>query len=615
MATATMTTTTFSSSFTLAPPPSLTLPTLTGSLLPPSQPCAPSCSSPSTPRSRINPHSLSSLPAADQALFEQYGLGAQRPVPQPFVHRAFEAHAAKQPQAIAVEHTSKAERITYSELEVRANRLARRLRAAGVRPGKRVVVLCRRSISYVLAILATLKAGGQYVPLDAQSITDEMLAHVLGDCQPQVVLCMAEYAERAPLVTEEVMGRKMVVEDVVREDEERQADSTRVRDLSRVDDGIYVIYTSGTTGMPKGVDVRHRGVGNVISGHPGNVGMKPGMRVAQLLNIAFDMCAWEVLASLYNGCTLCLRGDRYADWVAVLRTVDIVISTPSILLRHDPAAYPQIKHVIVGGEPCPQSLADNWAKHTQFNNCCGPTEISIANTVQPHTPGYPLSIGTPMPNTNVYVLGRDPTDLAPARIGEIGCMWVGGVGVSRGYLNLPEKTAERLRPDPFVRWDGRSPRPMMFNTNDLGRWRPDGQLDHCGRADDQVKIRGFRIELDGVASAMTSCPSVRTAVALKVGDQLWGFYAPADVAHADVRKATATVLPDYAVPTQWLALDKLPLTPRGKVDKHLLRGMARPEMPTSTSLPDLRAAKEGRVEAPLGSPTLSDSSQESAASR
>ncbi|KZO99633.1 putative nonribosomal peptide synthetase [Calocera viscosa TUFC12733] len=568
----------------------------------------------SSSSSRINPASIAALSQAEQALFEQYGLGAQRAVPQPFVHRAFEQHAAKQPHAIAVEHASRGESITYSELEVRANRLARRLRAAGVRPGKRVVVLCRRSISYVLAVLATLKAGGQYVPLDAQSITDEMLAHVLGDCQPQAVLCMREYAVRAPLHAEGVQGKALVLEDVVQEDEACQADARRVRDLSRTDDGVYVIYTSGTTGMPKGVDVRHRGVGNVISGHPGNVGMKPGMRVAQLLNIAFDMCAWEVLSSLYNGCTLCLRGDRYADWLAVLRTVDIVISTPSILLRHDPAAYRNIKHVIVGGEPCPQSLADSWARHTQFNNCCGPTEISIANTVQRHTPGYPLSIGTPIPNTNVYVLGRDPADLAPARIGDVGCMWVGGVGVSRGYLNLPEKTAERLRPDPFVCWDGRGSRPMMFNTHDLGRWRADGQLDHCGRADDQVKIRGFRIELDGVASAMASCESVRTAVALKVGDQLWGFYAPANVPHAEVRRATANVLPEYAVPTQWLALDKLPLTPRGKVDKHLLRGMARPEMPTSTSLPDLRAAKEGRVEPAPGSPTLSDSSLGSAGS-
>lgn len=143
------------------------------------------------------------------------------------------------------------------------------------------------------------------------------------------------------------------------------------------------------------------------------------------------------------------------------------------------------------------ALADKWARHTNFNNCCGPTEISICNTVQPHTPGYPLSIGKPISNTNVYILSRDPMSTRPVPIGQVGCMWVGGVGVSAGYLNLPEKTAERWKPDPFL---GNGD--MMFNTGDLGRWRKDGQLDHLGRADDQVKVKGFRVELDGVAAAM-----------------------------------------------------------------------------------------------------------------
>jgi non-ribosomal peptide synthetase component F len=143
------------------------------------------------------------------------------------------------------------------------------------------------------------------------------------------------------------------------------------------------------------------------------------------------------------------------------------------------------------------ALADKWGRHTKFYNVCGPTEISIINTVQAHTPGYPLSIGKPIPNTNVYILSRDPYSTRPVPIGQVGCMWVGGLGVSAGYLNLPEKTAERWKPDLFSGKGG-----MMFNTCDLGRWRTDGQLDHLGRADDQVKINGFRVELDGVAAAM-----------------------------------------------------------------------------------------------------------------
>jgi len=142
-------------------------------------------------------------------------------------------------------------------------------------------------------------------------------------------------------------------------------------------------------------------------------------------------------------------------------------------------------------------LADKWARHTKLSNCCGPTEISIINAVQPHTPGYPLSIGKPIPNTNVYILSQDPSSTIPIPIGQIGCIWVGGIGVSAGYLNMPEKTAERFKPDPFVGNGG-----MMYNTGDLGRWRQDGQLDHLGRADDQIKFKGFRVELDGVANAM-----------------------------------------------------------------------------------------------------------------
>jgi len=342
----------------------------------------------------------------------------------------------------------------------------------------------------------------------------------------------------------------------------------------------------------------------VISGSPGNVGMRPGLRVAQLLNIAFDMGAWEILGSLYNGCTLCLRGNRFKDWVALLRTVDVVIATPSILTCHDPVDYPNLKHVIVGGEPCPQTLADKWARHTQFNNCCGPTEISICNTVQPHTPGYPLSIGKPIPNTNVYILGRDPMNTRANPIGQVGCMWVGGIGVSNGYLNMPEKTAERWRKDPFIE-GGR-----MFNTGDLGRWRKDGQLEHMGRADDQVKVKGFRIELDGVTMAMRSHEPVRNAVALLVGSELCGFVTPSTVDLTAVREATAKIQPYYAVPTRFLALEDLPMTRNGKIDKRELHAFADAEkqrlaLSSNPSSPMSPSSATSRITSPTGPTAIS----------
>ncbi|KAJ7699488.1 putative nonribosomal peptide synthetase [Mycena metata] len=529
---------------------------------PPSMPSSPTPSTSKIVHKLPYPTALPALSPEDLVLFYRYGIGSRRHVEFPVIHHSFEHHARTQPDAIAVEHPLYGQTLTFAQLEVQANRLARRLRAQGICPGKKVCILSRRSIYLIVAILATLKSGGQYVPLDAVTIPDSTLSYVLNDAKPSAVLAMSEFVHR---VDSDVVPT-LDLEAVIAEDEAQNADGSRLQDaLVMPSDGAYVIYTSGTTGVPKGVDVRHRGVTNVISGPPANVGMRPGLRVGQFLNIAFDMGAWEILGSLYNGCTLCIRGNTKLDWIALMKTVQVVIATPSILACHEPVDYPSIQHVIVGGEPCPQALADKWARFTNFSNCCGPTEISICNTVQPHTPGYPLSIGKPIPNTNVYVLSRDPSSTRPLPIGEIGCMWVGGIGVSNGYLNLPEKTAERYRPDPFV--GGAA---MMFNTGDLGRWRSDGQLDHLGRADDQIKVKGFRVELDGVAAAMRSHDAVVNAVALLVGTELWGFVTPASVDLQRVRDATAAIQPYHAVPTQYLAVDAFPVTKNGKVDKRAL---------------------------------------------
>ncbi|KAL0573472.1 hypothetical protein V5O48_008480 [Marasmius crinis-equi] len=553
---------------------------------------------------------LSHLSPVDRALFHRFGFGLVRPVETPIVHHAFEKHVHQQPETTAVEDPSKAT-ITYSQLDRKANRLARRLRAQGIRPGTRVCIVAKRSIPLVVAILAVLKSGGQYVPLDAVTITDETLQFVLEDSCPRTVLTMEEFSHR---IVNDVPT--IVLEHAILEDEQTNASSDRVEDLSSPSDGVYCIYTSGTTGRPKGVDVKHEGATNVISGPPGNVGMQPGMRVAQLLNIAFDMGAWEILGSLYNGCTLCMRGNTSKEWASLLKTVDIVISTPSILARHDPEDYPNIKHVIVGGEPCSQSLADRWAECTNFNNCCGPTEISICNTVQPHTPGYPLSIGKPIPNTNVYILSYDTPEPTALPIGEVGSMWVGGIGTGTSYLNLPERTAERWKKDPFVEGG------MMFNTGDLGRWRKDGQLDHMGRVDDQVKVKGFRVELDGVSTAMRRHEAVQNAVALLIDSQLWGFVSPSTVNVGEVKRSTSEIQPYYAVPTQYVALDDFPMTRNGKIDKRALSAIAQeimgmsspvlpPTVPTSVAATAADSSEDSSTPSSDFLPTPRDDSDES----
>ncbi|PPQ91669.1 hypothetical protein CVT25_012882 [Psilocybe cyanescens] len=506
---------------------------------------------------------LRDLPPSDKALFVEFGVGPTIRSPFQCVHHAFESHSLSQPDAIAVEdfeHT-----ITYSELNRRANCLASHLQDTGVALDSRICFLAERSIDMVVGILGILKAGAAYVPLDGNIVSDSTLKHALRGSGSSVVLVLQRFAHR-------VEGRQTIcLEDIICK--ESSSHCTKPKDLSTSKHGVYVIYTSGTTGVPKGVDVTHGNTTNLLCLAPGNLGMRPGLRVSQLMNISFDMAAWEILGSLCNGSTLCLRGKTSKQWREVMKRVDIVVATPSMLSPHRPSDYPNIKTVAVAGEPCPKAVADEWALQAQFYNSCGPTEITIVNTMQDHVSGEFLTIGKPTPNNTVYVLDDD---MKPLPIGAVGVMWAGGAGITRGYVDLPEKTAERYVLDPFTR-DGK----MMFNTGDLGRWLPNGTLEHLGRIDNQ----GFRVELDGVASAMETCAGVHAAVAILIEGQLWGFATPSDVASEDIQAAAAKIQPYYAVPTNILCMDAFPHTTNGKTDRRELEKIAR------SHLTQLEAAK------------------------
>lgn len=309
----------------------------------------------------------------------------------------------------------------------------------------------------------------------------------------------------------------------------------------------------------------HRNVCNILLTAPGNLGIKPGMSVGQILNIAFDMAAWEILGCLAHGATLRIRQQDIGE---TARHCQVLIATPSILATLDPQQCPTLEVVAVAGEPCPQALADRWAAHCTFYNGCGPTETTIVNTLHRHVPGARLTIGKPTPNNTVYVLDEHGQACAPGAVGE---MWAGGDGVTAGYLHNPLLTAQRYRPDPFL-GAGR----MMFQTRDLGRWTDEGALEHLGRVDDQVKVRGFRVELDALATTLEACGACSRAVALKFDSQhLVAFVTPATVDIPAARQYCAQRLAYYCVPAVIFALDHLPLTARGKVDKALLLQWAR----------------------------------------
>ncbi|KXN81763.1 Linear gramicidin synthase subunit C [Leucoagaricus sp. SymC.cos] len=489
------------------------------------------------------------LSPSDRDLFYRFGIGETKLSPFSCVHHAFEHHASRQPDALAVVDFEQS--ITYGELDRQANCLAARLRGMSVRPDSRICVLVERSILMVVAVFGVLKAGAAYVPLDGNIVSDSTLTHALKDSDSDIVLTVSKYAAR-------VEGRTIVnLEEVIC--------PTLSGHCSKPEDETTAQH--GTTGTPKGVDVSHRNATNLLCLAPGNLHMGPGIRVSQLMNISFDMAAWEILGSMSNGSTLYLRGKTSKEWRSVMKQVDVVVATPSMLTPHDPADYPNIKAVAVAGEPCPKSLADTWAARVKFYNCCGPTEVTIINTMQLHSPERSLSIGKPIPNNNVYIL--DPDTSEPVPIGYPGLMWAGGTCVSRGYVNLPNKTTERYRPDPFV-----AEKSIMFNTGDLGRWNDDGTLDVLGRIDNQVKIKGFRVELDGVASTMETFPGIRTAAALLIDEELWGFVTPIIAKTEEIQAMTAKIQPYYAVPTKILHLEDFPKTINGKTDKRKLQQLA-----------------------------------------
>lgn len=505
----------------------------------------------------FNQEPLQSLSPVGRALFNKFGRGEHREYPMKCVHQAFEFQARNHPDAIAVEDLY--EKITYARLDRQANCLAAHLREMGIFPGSRVGLLVERSIHMVIGIMAILKAGAAYVPLDGNVVSSSTLTHALRDSDASLVLVQDKFAERV------FMTPTLSLEEFVCS-HTSVTECSKPEDLSSPDDSAYIIYTSGTTSVPKGVDVMHQNVTNLVCVSPGNLAMSPGLRVSQLMNISFDMAAWEILGSLCNGSTLCLRGKTSKEWRAVMKTIDIMIATPSMLSPHDPTDYPNIKVVAVGGEPCPRGLADSWAQAVDFYNCCGPTEVTIIHTMHRHAPDGTLGIGVPTPNNTVYILDEH---MKPVKIGDMGIMWAGGAGITRGYLNLPAKTAEVYKLDPFMN-DGS----MMFNTGDLARWYPNGDIEHLGRVDDQVKVKGFRVELDGVAAAMETTPGVKLAAAVLIEGELWGFFIPPSVGINAVKASTSRVQPYYAVPTKYIPLTKFPATMNGKVDKMVLKKLA-----------------------------------------
>lgn len=509
-------------------------------------------------RDPFKPTSQASAAAAPPPdWFTRFGTGPSIRPRFPTIAAAIESVTMAQPDATALVRGD--DHVSYAQLDRYATRVANALKAQGVCRGDAVCLYLTRSISLVVGIVAAMKIGAAYVPQHLGVAPAKSLRHIGRVTKAPVVLTLSDMAAAVPLND----GQTLVAIDNVMLDPTQ--DGAATISPAAPDDICMILFTSGTTGTPNGVQVTHRNLANILLTAPGDLGIRPGLKVGQILSIAFDMAAWETLGCLANGGTLVIRGR---DIQQTAEQVDVLIATPSILASIDATRCRQIRTVAVAGEPCPRPLADTWSRFCTFYNSCGPTETTIINTAIPHRPDKPdLTIGTPTPNNTVYILDED---LNPLPFGEKGEMWAGGDCVTAGYLDNPDLNADRYRPDPF------RPGHKMFRTRDLGRWTPTGELRHCGRVDDLVKIRGFRVELDGVSRTIETTPGCTQAVTLKYDDRtLVSFVSPASVSPVRAAETVTAALPYYCVPEQIIPLDDLPRTARGKLDKRRLLGIAK----------------------------------------
>jgi amino acid adenylation domain-containing protein len=534
------------------------------------------------------------------------------------LHALFEAHAAQTPTTIA--GVCQGRSLTYAELNARANQLAHHLRTLGVGPECCVGLCLPRSLDVLVGMLGILKAGGAYVPLDP-AYPQERLAWMIEQSRIAVLVTHAALLDDLPSHAMPVLCLDRDWPLIAQAAAENPVIDVSAKHLA------YVLYTSGSTGRPKGVGCHHRGVVNLLADFQRRQPLAPGMACSWWASLSFDVSVYELCSALVAGGTLHIVPDAaridslaLGRWLSEHQIVSAYL--PPFMLSDLAAAWetapaPPLHRLVVGVEPIPEPLLARITAAIpglQIINGYGPTETTVCAalySLDPHTIGDEMTpIGRPVQNMQVYVLDAQ---MQPVPVGVVGEVFIGGVGVARGYLHQPERTAERFVPDPF----SATPGTRLYRTGDLARYRADGNLMFIGRRDQQIKLRGYRIELGEIEAALMQHPAVREAVvalrqdlpgekrlvAYVVGqankeqrtthaeskeqrttepgsqertdDEAEETYEASDaesgaIGSSELRRFLQGRLPEYMVPATFVLLEALPQTPNDKVDRRAL---------------------------------------------
>ncbi|MEU2957212.1 amino acid adenylation domain-containing protein, partial [Streptomyces xanthochromogenes] len=519
---------------------------------------------------------LDLLDPAERTLLLDTWTGRATPVPDASLAALFAAQAARTPDAVALTHAGRS--WTYAEADAVSSRFAHRLAGLGVGPETVVAVLMERSADLVLALLAIVKAGGVYAPLNAVDPASR-LTRILADTAAPLLLVDRNLADHE-LVTEAGDTRVLLVDDLTADTETAAYPATAPEVAAHPDQWLYVMFTSGSTGVPKGVAVTHRNVAELALDHRWR--RAAHQRVLFHSPHTFDASTFELWAPWLTGGTVAVAPAGVLDTAALAAVLAeesitglwLTAGLFRLVAEEDPAAFTGLGEVWTGGDVVPPEAVRrvmDACPDLQVVNGYGPTETTTFASAHPVRRPFDyagaLPIGRPLDNTRLYVLDDHLGLVAPGVPGEL---YIAGAGLARGYLRRPAQTAERFVADPHGPAGTR-----MYRTGDLVRWSRDGEIEYLGRADQQVKLRGFRIEPGEIESALVAHPSVAQAAVVvredRPGDKrLVAYVVGEDVDTAALRRHASEALPDYMVPAAFVLLDTLPLTGNGKLDRRAL---------------------------------------------